>query len=119
MKERSTNVYVRVLTELKNIRPDFNPLTVMTDFELASLLAFRTIFKDVQQQGCLLHLSQCLWKRLRQSRIKLLEARFQKSISRPLKSQFTMQNFLNAFFTDRVQKISKKFLYPPKYPMTF
>jgi len=46
MNERSTNAYVRILTELKNIRPDLNPLTVMTDFEQASLLAFRTIFKE-------------------------------------------------------------------------
>ena len=69
MNERSTNAYVRVLTELKNIRPDLNPFTFMTDFEQASLglLAFRTIFKDVQQLGCLLHLSQCLWKCLRQT----------------------------------------------------
>src|SRR6218665_138413 len=101
MNERSTNAYVRVLTELKNIRPDFNPLTVMTDLEQASLglLAFRTIFKDVQQQGCLFHLSQCLWKRLRQSRIKLLEARFKNQLVGPSKANSPCNIFCMTFFT--------------------
>jgi len=67
MNERSTNAYVRVLTELKNIRPDLNPSTVMTDFEQAALLAFRKIFPNVEQQGCLFHLSQCIWRRLSQT----------------------------------------------------
>jgi len=47
MTERSTSTlaYVRLLTEVKNIRPDLNSLKVTTDFEQSSLLAFRTIFK--------------------------------------------------------------------------
>ena len=66
MNDKSTNTYVRVLTELKNLKSNLNPVTVMTDFEQASLLAFRRIFPDTNQQGCLFHLSQCIWRRMQQ-----------------------------------------------------
>ena len=62
MNDKSTNTYVKVLTELKNLNSNLNPETVMTDFEHASLLAFRRIFPDTNQQGCLFHLIQCIWR---------------------------------------------------------
>jgi hypothetical protein len=66
MSDRSTTSYVRVLSELNNLHPGLNPSSIMTDFEHASILAFRRIFPNIQQQGCLFHLSQCIWRRIQQ-----------------------------------------------------
>ena len=48
------------------MRPDVNPATVMTGFEQAALVAFRRIFPNAEQNGCLFYLSQCVWRRLTQ-----------------------------------------------------
>ena len=66
MNSKSTSSYVSILTELNNIRPGLNPETIMTDYEHAALLAFRQIYPNAQQQGCLFHLSQCIRRRLQQ-----------------------------------------------------
>jgi len=47
------DTYVKVLTEFKNLNSNLDPITVMTDFEEASALAFRKIYPDTYQQGCL------------------------------------------------------------------
>jgi hypothetical protein len=66
MSERSTNSYVRVLTEINNLRANLRPLSIMTDFEHAALLAFRRVYPDAEQRGCFFHMSQCIWRRLQQ-----------------------------------------------------
>jgi hypothetical protein len=66
MNDRSTSTYVKVLTAIKDSHPGLNPATVMTDFEQAAILAFKTVFPNVVQQGCLFHLSQCIWRRMQQ-----------------------------------------------------
>ena len=67
MNDKSTGSYVHLLMELKKLRPGLNPSTIMTDFEQAALLAFRNIFPNVVQQGCLFHLGQCIWRRIQQT----------------------------------------------------
>src|SRR6218665_846751 len=55
MNDRSTNSYVRVFMELNKLNENLKPLSVMTDFEQAALLAFKTVYPDIQQRGCLFH----------------------------------------------------------------
>lgn len=66
MTDRNTTSYVRILMELNKLNPGLKPLTVMTDFEHAALLAFKTVYPDTAQRGCLFHMSQCLWRRIQQ-----------------------------------------------------
>lgn len=64
MSDRSTCSYIRVLTELKRLQPDLNPMTIMTDFEQAAINAWSTVFPNSAQRGCFFHFSQCIWRHL-------------------------------------------------------
>lgn len=64
MTDRSTNSYIRVLMELNKLNTNLKPKSVMTDFEQAALLAFKTVYPDIEQRGCLFHMGQCIWKKL-------------------------------------------------------
>ena len=66
MSDRSASTYILVLTELKKMRSTLNPRRVTTDFEQASLLAFRTVLPGTVQAGCFFHFSQCLWRKIQQ-----------------------------------------------------
>ena len=39
----------------------------MTEFEQAALVAFSRVYPNAKQQGCLFHLSQCIWRRIQQT----------------------------------------------------
>jgi hypothetical protein len=58
---------MRLLTEVNKLRPGLNPRTIMSDFEQAALVAFRSVYPNAIQQGCLFHLSQCIWRRIQQT----------------------------------------------------
>src|SRR6218665_733220 len=51
--------------ELNKLNANFKPQSVMTDFEQAALLAFKTVYPDIQQRGCLFHMGQCLWRKIK------------------------------------------------------
>lgn len=55
-----------MLTALKNLAPNLQPRSIMTDFEMASKNAFRSAFPDTAQSGCLFHLGQCFWRKIQQ-----------------------------------------------------
>ena len=44
----------------------FDPETIMTDFEQALMNAFRSVFPSVSQSGCFYHLSQCIYRQVQQ-----------------------------------------------------
>lgn len=46
MSERSTNSYVRALSQVKNLQVNLNPVSIMTHFEHAALLALRRVFPE-------------------------------------------------------------------------
>lgn len=64
MSDRSTNSYVRVLTELKRLQPAVDPTSIMTDYKQAAILAWSTVFPNSTQRGCFFHFSQCIWRHL-------------------------------------------------------
>nr|XP_033798636.1 uncharacterized protein LOC117359609 [Geotrypetes seraphini] len=56
--------YERVLRKLLETRNTLAPLTILMDFERASLQAARTVFPNATVSGCLFHLGQSLWRRI-------------------------------------------------------
>jgi hypothetical protein len=72
LPNKTEATYDRLLAALKSLRPSLNPETVMTDFEMAFINAFRQNFPTSKQRGCFFHLSQCIW-RCCQSHRKILE----------------------------------------------
>jgi hypothetical protein len=64
MTDRSTTSYIRVLMELNKLQVTLKPKSVMTDFEQAALLAFKTVYPEIEQRGCLFHMGQCIWKKI-------------------------------------------------------
>jgi len=52
---------VRLLKKLKEIKNSLNPKSILTDFENASISAFKEVFPQIENRGCFFHLSQCIW----------------------------------------------------------
>jgi len=38
----------------------------MSDFEMASINAFKEVFPNLKQKGCHFHFSQCIWSKIQQ-----------------------------------------------------
>jgi len=64
MPSKKQHLYEEALTEIRKLAPNFNPHTIMTDFEKASINAYENIFTGISHRGCFFHLSQCIWRRL-------------------------------------------------------
>jgi hypothetical protein len=58
--------YQRLLSELTALPQgaEFQPQSVMTDFELAAKNAVSEAFPGVVLRGCFFHLSQCCWRKI-------------------------------------------------------
>ena len=63
---KSEQVYSRMIEVIKNLVPnlDFNPVSIMTDFEKAAMNAFGTHFPNADISGCYFHLGQSAWRHL-------------------------------------------------------
>ena len=66
MPNRTQSSYARVLSAIGNLRPNLAPLTIMSDFEQASINAFHDAYPAARQRGCFFHFSQCVWKHIQQ-----------------------------------------------------
>ena len=64
MVDKSEKSYLRVFQKLRELRPNLNPLSVMSDYEKASQNAISHVFPNTQLIGCLFHLGQSLWKKV-------------------------------------------------------
>ena len=58
--------YDRFLTALSNMRDDFTPVHLLTDFEKPAIQSFQYHFPGVDVSGCLFHLSQNIYKHVQQ-----------------------------------------------------
>ena len=61
---KTEEIYTDLFQRLLQLRNDLNPVSIMTDFELAAINAFKSTFPDVTVSGCMFHLGQCMWRRL-------------------------------------------------------
>ena len=61
-------VYLRMLNEIRlaclNIKLNFEPKIVMTDFEAGAISAYKEIWEFLEMLGCLFHFGQALFKNL-------------------------------------------------------
>ena len=57
---KTEEIYTDLFQRLLQLRNDLNPVSVMTDFELAAINAFKSTFPDVTISGCMFHLGQCM-----------------------------------------------------------
>jgi hypothetical protein len=64
LPRRDTATYRRALTELTQRYPGLAPKTIMSDFELASINAFRETFPQAEQKGCFFHFSQAIFRQI-------------------------------------------------------
>ncbi len=67
MPNKTEASYNRVFNALKNLNGNLNPRTIMTDFELASIKAFKRAFPNAEQRGCFFHLTQCVFRQIQQN----------------------------------------------------
>lgn len=54
-ERKTTATYRSVLRALRQVSPNFDPDTVVTDFELAQLRAWGEIFPRASRMGCFFH----------------------------------------------------------------
>ncbi|ODM87485.1 FLYWCH-type zinc finger-containing protein 1 [Orchesella cincta] len=64
LPNRQQSTYVRLLTALKDLAPNLNPVSITTDFEKAAKNAFEIVFPNAMQNGCLFHFGQCFWRKI-------------------------------------------------------
>jgi hypothetical protein len=67
MPNKSEVNYIRLLKALIELKPNLQPISIMTDFEKSAINAFHEVFPNSNQRGCFFHLSQCLWRRIQQT----------------------------------------------------
>ena len=61
---KTKETYVRLFTYLLQLKPQLNPRTLLTDFELGARKAFVEKFPEVTISSCLFHLSQSIFKKI-------------------------------------------------------
>lgn len=64
LPSKSEATYGRLFQKLVELRPNFNPISLMADFELACHNAARAVFPQTRIVGCLFHLGQNLWRKV-------------------------------------------------------
>jgi hypothetical protein len=64
MPNKSEETYKRAFEALKNLQKNLNPLTIMTDFELSAINAFKNSFPGIFNRGCFFHFTQSLWRKI-------------------------------------------------------
>ena len=71
--DKHKKTYVKLLTTISDKCRDmdllFNPKTILTDFEKASMSAVTTVFPLAALRGCRFHLGQSWWCRMQSPRL--------------------------------------------------
>lgn len=63
MKSKTKAAYIKALENLKRCCPNLNPKIIHTDFEIAIILAYMTVFPNVIAKG-FFHFTQSLWRNI-------------------------------------------------------
>ena len=76
MSRKTQALYTGVFAKVKELVPDFSPISVMADFEEATAIllllsvAFQSVFGDVAISGCWFHFAQAVVKRVNKIGLK-------------------------------------------------
>ena len=66
MPNKTQSSYNQLFSALKRLKPNLNPISIMTDFEQSAINSIKEAFPHALQRGCFFHLSQCLWRKIQQ-----------------------------------------------------
>ena len=66
LTNKNTSVYKKAFSALKDLNPDLSPVRIVTDFELAAIIAFQDLFPSVDIKGCFFHFSQAVWRKVQE-----------------------------------------------------
>ncbi|KAL5237776.1 hypothetical protein ACI65C_005186 [Semiaphis heraclei] len=64
MSRKTTKAYAALFEKLLSIEPQWQPETVIIDFELAAMAGIQFIFPSINIQGCWFHSSQAIWRKI-------------------------------------------------------
>lgn len=71
LRRKNADTYRRLIDEVLKIAPDWSPLSIMMDFEQASINSFRQKFPSTALSGCYFHLRQSLHRKLQVIQLKI------------------------------------------------
>jgi len=66
MSRKTEQAYKALFLYIKTLEPTWQPTTVMTDFERASIKAINSVFPTTRIVGCWFHSSQSLWRKIQE-----------------------------------------------------
>ena len=66
MPNKTQPSYNQLFSALKRLKPNLNPISIMTDFEQSAINPIKEAFPYALQRGCSFHLGQCLWRKIQQ-----------------------------------------------------
>ncbi|XP_057336265.1 uncharacterized protein LOC130674850 isoform X2 [Microplitis mediator] len=61
---KTQRLYENVLAIIRDALPNYKPARMMTDFEDAFVMAFKTKYSGVSLAGCYFHFNQCIWRHI-------------------------------------------------------
>ena len=71
MSSKTEEQYDKLFDVLQELKPELYPLTIMTDFERASLKAFKNAFPHSKQRCCFFHYMQSLFRNVQKEKVLL------------------------------------------------
>ncbi|XP_022160602.1 uncharacterized protein LOC111026774 [Myzus persicae] len=64
MSRKTERAYTALFNKVLSIVPEWQPQTIIVDFERAAIAAIRTIFPNTTIRGCWFHSSQAVWRKV-------------------------------------------------------
>jgi len=64
LPNKSMSTYKHLLSKIKDLVPEMNPRSILTDFEKAMIASFNIIFPNAAHRGCFFHFTQCIWRKI-------------------------------------------------------
>lgn len=61
---KNKKMYEQAFKALLNSTPELKPKHIITDFELAAIVAAKDVFENVHVHGCMFHFCQSIWRHI-------------------------------------------------------
>ncbi|KAK3910862.1 Protein FAR1-RELATED SEQUENCE 2 [Frankliniella fusca] len=119
MTGKSEAEYTAVLHHVRQLVPQFNPLVIMTDFEVGLQNAWKTVFPNAQVIGCYWHFCRAVLKKARElglvpfmNQHRQLRSLIRAMCALPLLPQALMGRGLNTLIQEATRRGYVQFLNP-------
>lgn len=70
LPNKKQTTYIKLLTKILELEKNLKPVSVMSDFEKASISAFEEIFPNISIRGCFFHFHQCNYRKIQNLGLK-------------------------------------------------